>query len=361
MPDDDGSEDEQPTMSPLEPKTRDMVVTLFKDWDFKGDGKIPLTQLQGGTIEVGPNEQKAMGYLAGMDSNGDGFVEEGEWIYYFTAIYNTLDHSEFAAIYDELKEKGDDMVTIMRCTAIAAQQAPVGDEDLSEMPDALPEGRAGDVQKLWEAWESDGKISIEEMGSTEIGVGNLPITVLKDLKAMDFDDDKFVTRDEMEMYFAVASPTLPDKQWEAIMSVMLEGAEIVRTLKLAEEVKNNCGVGENGDEDDAAEEPPPLDEQRLARIKKLFAAFDLEGTGAPIKLSAMGDTKTTMGPHVTNLLLGLKKMDVDNDGYVTYDEMVQYFQAAGQMLDDSEYGILMDEMIDSATAQQYAKTYAPPS
>ena len=56
------------------------------------------------TSEIGPHKQTMLTGLSAMDANGDGQLEYGEMVAYFTSVGATLRDDEFALILSDMTD-----------------------------------------------------------------------------------------------------------------------------------------------------------------------------------------------------------------------------------------------------------------
>lgn len=336
------------------------VTELFAEWNFNGDGMIPLDFLDRASVNVGPHKSKVMSELRKMDFNGDGMVEEKEWLEYFTAVGLKLSDSEFEVVLTTLKQQGEDMVTIARLTAMAEEgPMPTGEEEAEFEP--LPAARGEKVEALWAAWdyEGKGKIALDKVTSTELTVGNKTMKALSGLKDMDFNGDKVVDKEEMFKYFQIASPSMQDDAFDTIIGEMTEVAtrasNVAKSVQLVEQMKAEAdGAGFN--EGEEVEEMAPLSEARAALVKELFAVFNADFK--PIKLASLNDD-CTVGVGATSMKMfdNISAMDANGDGMLELDEMMLYFTAVSQTLDDQSFEEVLKEMIGNANSAAIIKQF----
>ena len=101
---DEEPEDEVPQgPPPLEGDRKDEVLACFKTFDIDGTGMVPIAKVYAATTNVGPKQMKLLGTLADMDFNGDGHVEEDEWMLYFAMISDELSDAQFADTFNDIK------------------------------------------------------------------------------------------------------------------------------------------------------------------------------------------------------------------------------------------------------------------
>jgi len=355
--------------APLSAARLEAVTSLFKEWDLKGDGMIPLGLLdKGGNIEVGNVNVGVLKQLKDMDFNGDGSVELSEWVTYWTTIGASLSDSDFEMILKELAESGENMMTIARCTLLAEQANEMTggpadeDEPASPVPE-LAEDRKAKIQQLWEAfdYEGTGQVEIAKVTSASVSVGAQQISVCQNFSVMDADGDGCVSQQEMFTYFGYTSAKLSDEEFELVIGDMLLLAEAAKgvnaNLKLAMIAQEGISTGEaeaEGEEGAAAPPLEPLSAPRAEKVEQLFKAFDPDMQ--PIDLDVIAKSSNVdIGPHKSSVLGGLKSMDYNGDGKVEYEEMKQYFTAISATVSDDDFTLIIDDLIDSATSAQMIK------
>jgi len=159
---------------------------------------------------------------------------------------------------------------------------------------------------------------------------------------MDYDSDGFITKDEWEKYFA-ASAGLSDDEFGIIVDSMSSAADtavsIIKCTRLAAEAMPAPPA-------DEMEEFPALAADRVEKVEALFAAWDPSGTGS-IDRGKLKSSGGSMGPHKVQIFAQLEAMDTNNDGVVSKDEMLAFFQAAAVLTDD-EFNHTYDEMLSLA-------------
>jgi len=350
----------------LESAKAERVTKLFGKWDFLANGMLPLDMLDGATVNVGPRKNHVMSELRKMDLNGDGYVEQQEWVSYFTEIAANLSDPEFELVISDLEDQGEELVTIARCTAIA-NEADAADD----LPDSLTEGvselsaaRQAQVQALWDAFDFDssGQIDREKLETATVTVGSREAKVFANLKDMDLDGDRVVTQDEMFTYFKFVSGGLSDSEFTLIVEEMTEfatsAAAVAANLKIAmaltgADFGGGGGGEEEGDDDDAiVEQPPQMSKSRYALCASLFDVFD--PTHAPIELSKLtADCTVDVGPCKANVMNAMKDMDINGDGKVEFQELIDYFTVVGEKMSDDEFEGLVSNLIDNAHTAKF--------
>jgi len=98
--------------------------------------------------------------------------------------------------------------------------------------------------------------------------------------------------------------------------------------------------------------PPPLSAERRERVKQLynvfFAAMGKEG-GIPVKdLQALSTSQ--IGPHKAFPLAGdvIEAIDDNSDGFLSEEELVSYFTKSSSALNDGEFNVVLDDIIEHA-------------
>ena len=238
------------------------VKELFTTWDIDASGKLELAAFTGAVTKVGPHQTKVLAQLQDMDVDHDGFVTQAvttpnqlpaasnqlptpnqlplhalvpsagrmhthtadtppaaahapvrlrptqEWLEWFTATAGTLNADEFDLIMEEMQSSAEEMVTLVRCTRLAAESA--AEIEAPAAPPPLAGDRLEKVQALFSAWDYEGKGSIDRLkvGASSVSFGPHKSHVLKQLEDMDTDGDNLITLVEMTDFFQ-ASPSLP--------------------------------------------------------------------------------------------------------------------------------------------------------
>ena len=233
------------------------VKELFTTWDIDASGKLELAAFTGAVTKVGPHQTKVLAQLQDMDVDHDGFVTQAvttpnelpaasarprahccmppahthshthtahtppaaahapvrlrptqEWLLWFTATAGTLNADEFNLIMEEMQTSAEEMVTLVRCTRLAAESA--AEIEAPAAPPPLVGDRLEKVQALFKAWDYEGKGSIDRLkvGASSVSFGPHKSHVLKQLDDMDTDGDNLITLVEMTDFFQ-ASPSLP--------------------------------------------------------------------------------------------------------------------------------------------------------
>jgi Ca2+-binding EF-hand superfamily protein len=289
---------------------------------------------------------------------------------YFSATGSALSPEEFNVVMTDLAETGNAMVTILRCTRLAQQAnaAPTGTLTAAEKEDAedgatlldlsLPTERKGAVEELFGAWDPQktGSIDLKALqGIDTLKVGPRDEKVLTGLAAMDANGDHLVTLEEMLAFFGAAK--LDDAEFKAMTGEMLTSAStalnIASLVKMTEEAPVSRDLPADPDaEDDDDDTPPPLSGVRTELVKELFSKYS-ESQDVDIDISTLqADCTSEIGPNKEGILQSLSAMDADGDGKVTFKEMVGYFTVVGAALNEDEFQLVLDELIQNAQTAQ---------
>ena len=344
---------EQPTG--LTSNQLDRVKSLFADFDIDSKGSIKISDLSGAVVKVGPIESNVLSQLKAMDFNGDGTVDADEWQQFFEATAGTLSASEFDVIMKDLSEAGIDMITVLKCTRLAASAAtdataPTSADDAALAE--LPASRKAAVEALFDAWDfgGEGRVNLSKVASASLQIGPREDKILSDLATMDVDHDGFVTKEEMLQFFGAASPMLSDGEFDQVTSEM---SELAHTAKNIAEMLALAAAPVTVSADESA--LPPLSEARAQLVKELYLKY-APSVEVAIDLSRLqGDCKTEIGPSKHTLLESLAAMDANGDSLVVYDEMVSYFNAVGSVLSDDEFDATLSELASSAAMAQLVR------
>ena len=352
----------------LEGAKKQEVMSVFKQFDVKSDGKIAIAQLKSAKMKVGPSETKLLQTLADMDFNGDGFVEAHEWEMYFATVCAELSDIDLKVVMDDLKEAGSDIVTVYQCSLLAeaagseaaaaadAEDAAAAAEEMEQM--ALKGAQKAMVEGLFKEWDfnGNGEIDRSKLQTTGVEVGPRKAKVFSDFELMDENKDGIVTLDEMLAYFGVAASMMSEDEFAATVSEMREVAEaeksVAAMVQLAAEAAEPTPQG-TGEE--AMEETPPLSAERKALVDALFTTYSPD-LATPIDLETLRSSgQVEMGPAKENLLEGLAAMDANGDGKVEHSEMIFYFTFVGASLNDGEFEAILGDLKDRAAAGQALK------
>jgi len=326
------------------------VKELFTTWDIDASGKLELAAFIGAVTKVGPHQTKVLAQLQDMDVDHDGFVTEAEWLLWFTATAGTLNAGEFNLIMEEMQTSAEEMVTLVRCTRLAAESA--AEIEAPAAPPPLTGDRLEKVQALFKAWDYEGKGSIDRLkvGASSVSFGPHKSHVLKQLDDMDTDGDNLITLVEMTDFFQAISAELNDAAFAAVVGEMLELASEAATIAA-------CLAMAVAPQVQGAEEEPEakasLSDARAEQLKALFDLFTKNKDGS-IDVALLDQVSIQEGPNATKVLTNLKDMDADKDGKLTFDEMKAFFAAIGASLNEDEFKLIVGEMFDTVEASQLA-------
>ena len=166
------------------------VKSLFTTFDMDDSGKLELAAFTGAVVQVGPHQTKVLDRLTDMDIDHDGFVtkEVGcppvplnpycsaaaptctppatlhppallrslqEWLTWFTATAGKLNTEEFNLIMEEMHATAEEMVTLIRCTRLAAESVAEIEAPAAAPP--LTGERLAKVQALFSAWDVEAR------------------------------------------------------------------------------------------------------------------------------------------------------------------------------------------------------------
>lgn len=331
------------------------VKSLFGVWDLDAQGKLELAAFTGAIVQVGPIETKVLARLADMDVDKDGFVTLEEWLKWFTETATALNGNEFDLIMEEMEASAEEMVTLIRCTRLAAeaQAVPLDADEVGPPP--LEPKRAEAVQALFKAWDFEGTGSIDRLKvtATAVSFGPHKSQILKQLESMDTDGDNLITLDEMSIFFQVVSADLTDAGFTAVVGEMTELAQEAGTIAACLQMAD-AGVGYvEGDE----AEKLTLSDARTELVTKLFTLFT-PSTADTIDVVSLDQITVKEGPYTSKLLTDLKTMDANGDGKLEFGEMVEFFAAIGAALSDEEFELIVGEMIETCESAQLAAQLA---
>jgi len=330
------------------------VKSLFTTFDMDDSGKLELAAFTGAVVQVGPHQTKVLDRLTDMDIDHDGFVTKEEWLTWFTATAGKLNTEEFNLIMEEMHATAEEMVTLIRCTRLAAESVAEIEAPAAAPP--LTGERLAKVQALFSAWDVEGTGGIDRLkvGASAVSFGPHKSHVLKQLEDMDTDGDNVISLQEMTDFFQAISVELDDPSFASVIEEMLElateAATIAACLQLAV-----APAAQGADEE--PEVKPTLSAAREELLGKLFGLFTKNADGA-IDVAALDQVTIKEGPNETKLLSNLKDMDADKDGKLTFDEMKAFFAAVGVALSDSEFELIVGEMVDTCESAQLATQLA---
>jgi len=104
-------------------------------------------------------------------------------------------------------------------------------------------------------------------------------------------------------------------------------------------------------EDVEAEEAPELSPEKKAAVMALFKQFDSSGTGM-LTLTLLGRATVSVGPSEQGVLISMKEMDYNGDGYVEASEWEIYFTAISEALSDEEFDTILGELKAAANTSE---------
>mmetsp|Transcript_40243 Transcript_40243/g.96393 ORF Transcript_40243/g.96393 Transcript_40243/m.96393 type:complete len:391 (-) Transcript_40243:344-1516(-) len=326
------------------------VKELFTTWDIDASGKLELAAFTGAVTKVGPHQTKVLAQLQDMDVDHDGFVTQAEWLLWFTATAGTLNADEFNLIMEEMQTSAEEMVTLVRCTRLAAESA--AEIEAPAAPPPLAGDRLEKVQALFKAWDYEGKGSIDRLkvGASSVSFGPHKSHVLKQLDDMDTDGDNLITLVEMTDFFQAISSELNDAAFIAVVGEMLELASEAATIAACLAMAVAPAVQGMEEEPEAK---ATLSDGRAEQLKALFDLFAKNKDGS-IDVALLDQVSIKEGPNETKVLSNLKDMDADKDGKLTFDEMKAFFAAIGASLNEDEFKLIVGEMFDTVEASQLA-------
>jgi len=332
------------------------VGSLFSTWDLDATGKLELAVFSGVVMKVGPHQTKVLARLTDMDIDHDGFVTKEEWLTWFTATAGTLNADEFNLVMEEMQVSAEEMVTLIRCTRLAAESA-----DEIEAPAAAPPltgERLEKVQALFKAWDFEGKGGIDRLkvGQSSVSFGPHKSHVLKQLESMDTDGDNVISLAEMTAFFQAISVELNDASFDSVIGEMLELAGMAATIAACLE----HAVAPPAQAQEADQEPGAKATLSAAREELVQNLFDLfpKDTGGSIDVASLDQVVIKEGPNPTKVLSSLKDMDADKDGKLTFIEMKDFFAAIGAALNETEFNLILGEMVGTIEATQLATQLA---
>jgi|EP00900_Chrysochromulina_parva_P002095 Ca2+-binding EF-hand superfamily protein len=360
---------------PLSPERLGKVRTIFKEWDYDESGTLDVEEFTHVSINVGPSERKVLQHLRDMDFNGDGKIEPQEWEKYFALLTEHLDELSFQSVLDDMGKSGADLITVLRCTALAHVATAASEPTtLDEEPDdhaltPLTAERKAKVDELFGAWDVNhkGAIPLKKLQQGKITFGPQQSSLFERLQDMDADGDGNVTLTEMLMYFTVLGDHTSDDEFSLILGEMQTAAAdttlieaLMRISTTDAEERNsfrkerNSG-GHASEDDDEEEKFEPLSPEKTALVRKLFDIFAKGDDKSGIPIAALqGDATIEIGPTKMTLLQFLDSMDADQNGTVTFAEMVAYFTVLGADLGD-DFELILNEMVDSSSAKMHLK------
>jgi len=346
----------------LPPEKKAAVVALFKQFDTAGNGMLPLDSLNSATVSVGPSEEGVLVSMKEMDFNGDGYVEESEWVVYFTAIGDALGDEEFDLIMTELKAAASMASAVDACVKLAVEEdespeglgadAAEGEAILQELLANLSPAQKKMIEALFAEWKSDSAngIEIAMLADTEVEGGPVKWKVFDKLKLMDANGDGIVELDEMMQYFAVVLAEMGDDEFTSTVDDMKEMAagkkHLATMLQYAQE-----GAAQEDDYGDEVPEMPELTAERKALVKDLFLSFAADES-KNIELASLTDVDLEVGPTKDKVLLRMEAMDANKDGWVEMGEMLEYFTIVGSELGDDDFTFIISGIKDGVSVKK---------
>jgi Ca2+-binding EF-hand superfamily protein len=216
---------------------------------------------------------------------------------------------------------------------------------------ALSAAQAERVATLFKAWDIDsiGKLPLANFTGASIPIGPHESGVLTKLREMDYDGDGSVTKEEWNAYFA-ACAVLSQEEFDLIINSMIEAAELICTIIRATRMAAEDEMPPADDLDASV----PLSAERIAAVKALFAAWDIDGSGSIDRRKLTGVSEVSFGPFHAQVFKQIKEMDTDGDQLVTLEEMLSFFQAAAALSDD-EFEAIRSPMLEVAQEQATIK------
>jgi len=147
---------------------------------------------------------------------------------------------------EEMQTSAEEMVTLVRCTRLAAESA--AEIEAPAAPPPLAGDRLEKVQALFKAWDYEGKGSIDRLkvGASSVSFGPHKSHVLKQLDDMDTDGDNLITLVEMTDFFQAISSELNDAAFVAVVGEMLELASEAHHRRLPRDGCGACSAGSGG-------------------------------------------------------------------------------------------------------------------
>jgi len=352
------------------------VKAIFAKWLTGSEsetGMLELKSFSGASVTVGPHSVELLKTLSQMDTNGDGFVEASEWQKYFQPISAVLSDEEFAAVLEGLETSGQDLITILSCSKLAANVGTVagssaadkaGDAEGEDMVtedfalSAEQEKKVGELfGALASAWGTDGAgtISVDKLQGHKMVNGPNQLKIFESLEAMDADGDKEVTLVEMMAYFTILGENMSETVFQTVYDELAQLAQdealisSLTALATSGPMPSSGATDEDGEAEEDYEAPERLSSEELAKLEELFLLF-VPNKQSPIQLSDLGKKcRVEVGPNTEDLLAkSLEVMDDNKDGMVTFDEMSLYFSyQRANGLSTEDFGVLVQEMMDS--------------
>jgi len=221
-------------------------------------------------------------------------------------------------------------------------------EDVAEEAPSLTAEQLTQVDELFKEWDIDGegRLPITNFDKkSETVIGNQKFNIVAKLGEMDYDGDGFVTLEEWKIYFTAAAALSRD-EYDFIINAMKDAAGVVVTIIKAGRLAAEVPVAPPAED----LEVTPLAADRVDVVEKLFAAWDLQGTGSIDRRQLTHSSTVEIGPIQANVFSQLEAMDTDGDQLVTKQEMMVFFQGAAA-LSDEEFSTITGAMLTVAQDQ----------
>mgnify|MGYP002637206443 CR=1 FL=1 len=163
-----------------------------------------------------------------MDANGDGILEWGELLHYFTTVGAALTDDEFMLIVSDMNERvetqlGLSTFNIAALVALGSEDVQPPSEDLEAVA-PLSAGRQAQLEALWSLLSPslEKPVRLEVLQSAEKGatIGPHSVAVLKEMYSMDANADGLLSWAELTDYFAAAGAALSDDEFALIVADM---------------------------------------------------------------------------------------------------------------------------------------------
>jgi len=349
-----GGGEDAPVPLKLSPAQLTSVKELFAQFDVDSIGKLPLENFSDTSLKVGPHESHILSKLKEMDYDGDGTITTNEWETYFAAMA-ALNEDEFKMMIGEMGDYANTVCSIIRCTRLAADDAPAPPADELEPPAALAPDRVAIIDKLFSAWDVTGSGQIDRRKLKDAGgtLGPHKVQIFAQLEAMDVNKDNVVTKDEMLDFFQ-AAVALSDDEFKSTTDDMMAVAQDEATIAMLTSMAAEFAGGAPPAED--LEAVTPLSAERLEALKNLWGLLS-PSIDKPVSLESMKKTEkgSTIGPHSVSVLKEMYAMDANSDGYLQWSELLDYFTTAGAQLSDDEYTEIVGDMTTRIQMQLLAE------
>lgn len=234
-------EDEIEAPPMLDGEQKEMITSLFAEWDFNGNGLIDRGQLQGTGVTVGPRTEKVFSSFEQMDTDNDGQVTLQEMLDYFGVAASLMSADEFKSTITEMTE----VAGIEKAVAVSVELAAEGKAEMATAPDEgdeppepppeLTEARKALVKALFTAFSADlSPIDLSAITAAgKIESGPSKEAVLEGLVAMDANGDGKVEMDEMLLYFTYMGEALNDDEFNTVLEELKDNAMAGQMLREA--------------------------------------------------------------------------------------------------------------------------------